>query len=467
MTRNFLYALLAGALSMTATSLAMAQSGAATPSGGSGMVSILDTAPSVYYGMLRYPKFYGDPNMDRATVDGSILDRQYLLGSLGGTRDTLAAKGLVIDAAVTQVVQGTVSGDGDGAKYFGSGDLWMALDTGRAGLWPGGLVYAHFEGDWGQQVKGTGALLPLNGDTIMPAAPSEAALSELYLFQGLPDGFALVAGKVDFAAFADTSPFANNERTQFLYEGLINNPILGAFVPYTSLGVMLLKQFSEELGAGVLAASNNTNALSAGFDKLSAQTMTYGLAMNWTPKFGGRPGVYSALAGYTTKATTSFDIDKRYLIGEIIGVVPVAQKGSNYAMTLTGSQYLWGVDQHAGRSDGLPVGVGPFFRFGIAPKDRNLIDQFYSVGVGGNGGLFGRVNDSWGIGWAGTHFSSDFRNDVAVLRIAVDAFENVAEAFYSVALTPAARLSFDIQNVDSAVPGRGAVVLATRLQLDF
>lgn len=29
-------------------------------------------------GMIRYPKFYGDPNMDHATIDGSFLDREYL-----------------------------------------------------------------------------------------------------------------------------------------------------------------------------------------------------------------------------------------------------------------------------------------------------------------------------------------------------------------------------------------------------
>jgi len=451
---------------LASASVAIAQTTSTQPASGSGMISILDAAPSTYYGMMRYPKFYGDANMDRATIDGSVLHRQYLLGSLGGTRDKLAKNGLVVNAAVTQAIQGAASGDGDGATYFGSGDLWMAFDTGRARLWPGGLVYAHFEGNWGQQVAGTGALLPINGDTIMPAPPSRAALSELYLFQGLPDDFAVVAGKVDWAAFADTSPFANNERTQFMYEGLINNPLLGSFVPYTSLGGMLLKQVNAELGGGIVVTSNNTNATSAGFNKVNAQTMTYGVAANWTPKFGGRPGVYSVLVGYTTKDATNFDVDERYLTKEIIGQVPVAQKGGNYAATLTASQYLW-VDPNARRSDGLPVGIGPFFRFGIAPSDRNLLDRFYSVGVGGNGGLFGRINDNWGIGWAGTHFSGDFRRDAAALGIGLDSFENAVEAFYNFALTPAVGLSVDLQSIDSAVPGKKSLVIGTRLQVDL
>lgn len=438
------------------------------PAGESGYISILDAAPPAYYGILRVPKFYGDPNMDRSTIDGPILGRQYLLGSLGGARDKWAENGLVVDASVTQTVQGVASGDGDGAQYFGSADLFMALDTGRAKWWSGGLIFAHLEGDWGQVVEGSGALLPLNFDTTMPAAPSKFALSELYLFQGLPNDWAVVAGKVNWSAWADKNLFANDERNQFLHTGLNNNPILGSFVPYTSLGGGIFKQASKEVSLGVVITSNNTKATSAGFDDLSADTMTYGFAGNWAPKINGRPGLYNLLLGYTTKDLAAYDIDDKHLIGEIIGAIPVVEKGSNRAVALGGSQYLWGVDENVKRWDGLPVGVGPFFRFGWAPKDRNVITQFYSVGIGGNGGLMGRVNDNWGIGWAGTKISSDFRRDAAVLGFTVNSFEHAVEGFYNFALTPAIKLSVHAQGINSANPKRdNAFVLGSRLQLDF
>jgi len=73
----------AGMLCLLASaSVAIAQTTSTQPASGSGMISILDTAPSVYYGMMRYPKFYGDANMDRATIDGPVLGRQYLLAEL-------------------------------------------------------------------------------------------------------------------------------------------------------------------------------------------------------------------------------------------------------------------------------------------------------------------------------------------------------------------------------------------------
>ena len=441
--------------------------GTATEVEGETLISLLDAAPTIFQNFKRMPKNYGDPNMNRATLDGPLLERQYLLGSMGGLRDKAADNGLIIDAGVTQVYQGTVSGDGDGGQYAGSADLWFALDSGRAGLWSGGLVIGHLEGNWGDQVENTGALLPLNADSIMPDQPSEVALSELFLVQALPKGFSLIAGKINFGDNADKSPFANDERNQFLYEGLNNNALYGAFLPYTSLGVALSYQITPDLDTFVAALSNNTKATSAGFDDLSWDTMTYATGMDWTPAFGDLPGNYSFLIGYTTKDTLAFDVDERYLVEEVLGKVPPALKDDNYGFTLTASQYLW-VDRNAKRSDGQVVGIGPFFRFGIAPEDRNLIDQFYSAGIGGFGGPFGRHDDNWGIGWSGSHFSDDVRKDARLAGIDVDRFESVWEAFYNIALTPAIRLSFHAQDIDSANPAQDdSVVLASRLQIDF
>jgi len=463
---RILATLLVGALWIAAASPAAAEGETSDSVASSVKASLLDLAPSSLDGLLRYPKYYSGPSFDSSTIDGPILDRQYLLGSLGGRRDSLAKHGWIVDFGVTQALQGVVAGDGDGATYFGSADLWTAFDSGRAGLWPGGLVYAHFEGNWGQQVGGTGALLPLNADTIMPGAPSKLALSELLLFQGLPGGFGLIVGKVNWSDVADKSFFANDERNQFLYEGLNNNVLLGSFIPYTSLGGAISKQFGKVVAA-LIVTSNATNAVSAGFDELSANSMTYGTQVEWRPTFGGRPGVYYILAGYSTKNIVAFDVDPRYLIGEIIGVVPVATKNDNYAVAIGGSQYLR-VDKTAHRSDGQPVGIGLFFRMGVAPKDRNVIDQFYSFGVGGNGGFFGRVDDNWGVGWAGSHLSGDLRSNAGALGFDVNSFEHGIEAYYNVAVTPAARLSFHVQWIDSANGGRDdAVVLATRLQVDF
>jgi carbohydrate-selective porin OprB len=323
------------------------------------------------------------------------------------------------------------------------------------------------EGNWGDVLDGTGALLPLNADATMSSAPDSLALSELYLVQTLPNEFTLIVGKVDWAGTADTSLFANNERFQFLHEGLINNAVLGAFVPYTSIGAALAKQLTPELSATLVAFSNNSKATESGFDTFDLNEFTYAFTMAWMPTFGNLPGNYNFILGGSNKDVTDFDIDSKYLVGEIGGTLPIAEKSANYAFTLAGSQYLW-VDEGKQRWDGRPAGVGPFFRFGIGPDDRNLIDQFYSLGVGGTVGLFDRTNDSWGIGWAGSQISSDFRRDADSLGASVDSMEHAFEAYYSFALTPAIAASGHIQHVDPANSAADELTaLAARIQIDL
>lgn len=435
----------------------------------SGLSSLLDIAPGTFTTALRYPKFYSDKNMNRDTVDGPLRARQYLLGSLGGVRDRWAENGFLFSAGITQTVQGVVDGAGeDGATRFqGSADLYFGIDTGRAGWWSNGLIIAHAEGNWDNPVSDTGALLPLNGDGTMPGTPLSFALSELYLSQILPNDFSLVAGKFAATAYADRSFFANNERTQFLYEGLINNPILGSFVPYTTWGALVSKEINPTFEITGALLANNTRATTVGLNDLDADELTAGLVFTWTLQFGGKPGSYNMILGYTNKDTVAFDIDERYFLEEIIGTVPVAEKSNNRAIVMGGNQYI-SVNESARRSDGQPVGFGPFVRVGFAPSDRNAIDQFYSIGLGGSGGILNRHDDNWGIGVAYTSISDDLRDDLDALNTDVDSHETVFEAFYNVAWTPAIRTSFNAQYVNSADPSLDdATVLAMRLQLDF
>ena len=444
----------------------MAQ-GASEPNG---LISLTDLNPSVLSGLLRYPKYYGDPHLNRDTIDGPLLGRQYLLGSLNGFRDDLAADGIFFDFGITQVYQSVVSGDSKRKNnYVGSADAWLALDTGRMGLWSGGLIFSHFEWNWNEAISGTGALLPINADEIMPGSPSSLALSELYLMQPFSEKFQLIVGKFNAATFADTTYFANNERTQFLNQGLVNNPILGSFVPYTPLGTIANYQVTDELSIAGIVLQNAGSATRTGFDELDADKTTYAIASAYNTKFGDLPGSYQVLLGYTTKDQADFSIDERYLLEIIEGVSPVKTKDQSYAAIVTASQYLWTHgDNETSRRDGKPLGGGLFFRFGAQPENRSVIDQFYSIGLGGYGGFGGRVNDNWGVGWSGTHISGDLRSLAGGIGQDLQDFENAVETFYNMELTPSMSLTFDAQYITPVVSDRDdLIVLGTRLQIDF
>ena len=386
--------------------------------------------------------------------------------------------GFYFDVSVTQFLQGNVSGgeDNGGARYNGTADYWLTFDSGKAGLWSGGAVFLHAESSWqaDRSVNSDiGSLLPANFDATMPTPNvSEAiVLPELYLVQALPGNVVTMAGKVDWAGIGDTNVFANNERTQFLYTGLVNNPILGAFIPYTSLGVAGVWAPSKQHNLAVLAIQANGDATTSGFDNFNGE-YSAGVQYQFSPTVNGKlPGNYRVLVGFNNKDLPNFDIDPRHLIGEIIGVVPVAEKSNNYRFMINFDQYLWvkGGGPAAGRKHLPPVGIGIFGRAGWAPKDRNVIDQFYSFGIAGFGMLIpGRDNDQWGLGWAGTHISSDLRDDVGLLGIDLNSFEHAVEAFYNFQLTPATHLTVDAQLIDSTAKSVDtAFTLGMRLQVDF
>jgi carbohydrate-selective porin OprB len=80
----------------------------------------------------------------------------------------------------------------------------------------------------------------------------------------------------------------------------------------------------------------------------------------------------------------------------------------------------------------------------------------------------GRDNDQWGLGWAGTHISSDLRDDVGLLSIDLNSFEHAVEAYYNFQLTPATHLTVDAQLIDSTAKSVDtAFTLGMRLQVDF
>ncbi len=452
-----------------------------------GKISLAVVEPELYYAFRRYPKFYGDEN----TIHGDLVDRSYLLGDLGGFRDTMVDHGFYLDVSVTQFLQGNLTGGKQSgpARVNGSADYWLTFDSGKAGLWSGGAVFLHAESSWNANKSvnpEVGSLLPANFDAAMPT-PGESegiALPELYLVQALPANFLVLGGKADFAGLADQSFFANNERTQFLYTGLVNNPILGAFIPYTPLGLAGVWAPSKEHTVALLGVQADGSATTSGFDNFNGN-YTIGGQYQFSPTIGGNlPGDYRLILGYSTKDATRFDIDERHLIGELIGVIPPVKATDNYAVLVNFDQYLWIEDgslaayqKRLDRSGypGLarhhlpPNGIGIFGRAGWAPRNRNVIDQFYSFGIGGYGMLFpGREYDNWGIGWAATHISSDLRDDVELLGINLHSFEQAVEAFYNFQVTPAVHLSLNAQVIRG--PSKSldtAFTLGARLQLDF
>ena len=105
-----------------------------------------------------------------------------------------------------------------------------------------------------------------------------------------------------------------------------------------------------------------------------------------------------------------------------------------------------------------------FARVGAADKNTNPIDWSVSGGIGGRGVIPGRDDDVFGVGYFYSHLQR--------LRITgilgLDDHAHGAEAFYNIALTPAAFLTLNGQVIEDALPTTDTtLILGMRLHVRF
>jgi hypothetical protein len=176
---------------------------------------------------------------------GDFWNRSTMFGDPGGVRRDLYEKGFSLDVDLTQVVQGLVSGgvDENAWGYNGLLDYSAWLDTGKLGLWSGGLLAVRAETSWFHNTSfnsDVGNVSPASFIAMLPV-PFEPStvLMEYYLSQAFPKDIVLVAGRLNLHNFLDTNRFANDPKNQFLNFSLGNNFVWGYFFSFTTYAAIL------------------------------------------------------------------------------------------------------------------------------------------------------------------------------------------------------------------------------------
>jgi porin len=401
------------------------------------------------------------------SYSGGLLERSTLSGDWLGARNDLAAKGVTFNATLTQIEQGVAGGGKDGTwEYGGRVDLTGNLDTQKLGLWPGGFLTVELESNWADSVNGnTGALLPANTNQLFPLPLGDnVALPELAFTQFVSKYAGVIAGKVQTISQGDLNAFAHGKGdTQFFNTAFNVNPTL-LVVPYSTLaaGVIALPTADPHQAVVKFVVTSATgNASTAGFDNLNG-AIFLGEGRVRTGFFE-RTGHQLVGALYSTKRYTS--LDQR--LGFVIGNRALAKKNDTWAVYYNFDQFLYEIDESAGR------GVGVFGRFGASEGNPNPVQYFFSIGLGGKGLLPDRPLDECGLGY----YYSSIRNPTFQQPIpGISSFlrdEWGFEAYYKVALTPWFLLTPDIQvvgpaQIREAATGKVvglATVLGIRLRL--
>lgn len=377
-----------------------------------------------------------------------------MTGNWGGARTALADVGITFDIDVTQILQGNAHGGADtknGIRYSGSGDLTLTIDTGKLGLWPGGIFLLNAEPKWGDGINSkVGALSPVNLDAIKPGTGEGCmfTLSEYIYEQVLFEGkLILIAGKLDGSRAFDRNVFANDERTQFTNAALRNNLVIPPFLPYTNMGVGAIVNPLDWLSIVTAAADSEGRAKTTGFETAFHGPTHTTVIHEWDVKVKpfDLPGnqrvgfVWSSMERNHLQPISPFK-ETGPLLMKVFGpqfmnalkpYLPYNTSPDSTAIYYNFDQYLYT------EKEDPTQGVGLFGRFGWTKQDVMPLAHDYSIGVGGKGVIPHRDNDTFGVGYYFLDLSNDLPSNYHS--------EQGIECYYNIEITPWLHLTPDIQ----------------------
>jgi porin len=405
------------------------------------------------------------------TWGGDFSARPRFTGDWGGVRDELGAEGVVIDVDLTVTPMDVLGGGKNtGGDTWGNVDYTIKVDTQKLGLWPGGFLNITADTSFGTALNNSGAVAPVNTAFLIPESNTRTtALMGATLMQFVSEKFALLAGKIDTLSSGKLE-FYGDYQSQFA-NAAFNFPLTAAFVPISAFGGGIIALPAKDITLSLLALSsdgtptNNDigNAFSNGAMVVGGGAMTihpYGLlghqnlSVLWSsqdrlsleqdPANLGALLLQSRFPRLGDLGPALDQILKLFFPGLVSPALP-NRESSSWSFGYGFDQYLW---QPAGDSN---HGTGVFFSANASDANPNPIKYSFLAGLGGKGVGIMRPNDSYGVAFERTQFSSAF---IPFLRerlgLGLD-HENAFEAYYNVAVTGWLSITADLQVIDSGL----------------
>jgi porin len=428
---------------------------------------------------------------------GGFWDRTQLTGDWGGTRTALARHGWFFDAYSTSTYQDVSSGGlKTGGAFVENIQLSMNIDTGRAGLWPGGIIHFTAQGRYGAEPQNTftiGSYAPTVTSFVLPDPLLSHHIypSEYYLAQAFSKHLSVVLGKISDIFIPDQTLFGNSYKYYFANFNLNKNPMTTNFYHPTALAALAVWTPTPAfaLGGGVLDTETKPNTL--GENAFNHVNLYLTAIMSY--KLRGLPGQLSPAVNYSNKPKVDLESPYTQLspaqipqaVGALVGSpvtagLPFNYKPDSWFAIMNFSQYVYVKADPAiidGKlKSGQPLrGVGIFGRVGYAPSATNTVSRDASLALFARGLLGHRSYDSFGIGAWYNKISGDLKDSVSQLTaggVPVNDEKGV-EVFYDFALTPAIHITPSYQHQwdpllsQVATNTRGVNVFLARLNVAF
>ncbi len=427
------------------------------------------------------------------TEVGDFWHRTQLSGDWGGARTDLARRGFFFDLYSISAYQGvTAGGLRTGGAFVQNTQFSINVDTGRAGLWPGGLFHVTLDSRFGSSPRSTftvGSTVPQYFGLSLPGPllTHDVLPTEYFLMQAVTKQFSVVVGKINILDTFDQTLFGNSYKYYFANFNFNKTPQAPNFANSTALAAVGLWTPAHWLTliGNVLDPNSQADSLADhAFEKVDIYA-----ASVFSYKIGYLPGQAWIQGTWTNKPKINLDSPfgplssgaNSQAVGVLLGGnstqgLAINVKPNSWATIGNFSQYLFVKEQSAAATQefrsGHPLrGIGVFGRLGYAPEETNPITRDASIALFARGLCDRRQNDSFGGGFYYNGISRPLKNDIAQLtggKVAVND-EKGAEVFYDFAITPAIRLIPSYQHIwdpltaQVARDHRGADVFNIRL----
>jgi carbohydrate-selective porin OprB len=430
-------------------------------------VSLANLAPGLLPFFNNGPVF-GIPG----TVTGDIWNRTQLTGDWGGARTDLARHGVFIDVYSTSYYQNVMSGGlKAGGAFVQNTQASLNIDTGRAGLWSGGLLHLTLHSRFGDTPANTftaGATVPQYTGLAFPdpLRANDVFPAQFFLTQSLTKEVSVLLGKVAVVSLADQTLFGDSYKYYFANFNFNKSPAALNFfnaVSWAALGVWAPSpQFT--IYGGVF----DPNVKADNFADHAFDTVNLYITSILSYAVGGLPGQFAPAFNWSNKPKLNLEVPFGPLttsaatsqaVGALIGGsptdgLPANFKDQSWVAIANASQYLYVMDDATTIAEklksGQPLrGIGILVRVGYAPQATNPVTSYASVALVAHGLFGGREYDSFGAGFYYNKISNNLKTDIAQLTLgnASASDESGIEVFYNFAVTPAIRLIPSYQHI--------------------
>ena len=430
-------------------------------------VSLANLAPGLLPFFNNGPVF-GIPG----TVTGNIGNRTQLTGDWGGVRTDWARHGVFLDVYSTSYYQNVMSGGlRTGGAFVQNTQASLNFDTGRLGLWSGGLLHLTLHSRFGDNPANTftaGATVPQYTGLALPdpVRANDVLPAQYFLFQSLTKEVSVLFGKAAVVYYPDQTLFGDSYKYYFANFNFNKSPIALNFynaLSWSALGAWAPSPQFLVFGGVLDPNSKADNFADHAFNKVNLYISSI---LSYT--VGGLPGRFSPAFNWSNKPKLDLELPFGPLttpaatsqaVGALIGAsptdgLPANFKDHSWAAIANVSQYLHVKDDATTvaqkRKSGQPLrGIGIFGRVGHAPQATNPVTSYASVAPIALGLFKGREYDSFGAGFYYNKISNNLKTSIAQLTSgnARASNESGIEVFYNFAVTPAIRVIPSYQHI--------------------